>query len=702
MFIKLVITLTFATLCSAAAAKDYYVSPSGSDSLNGLSPSINFWTKTGPFKTLTRARNAIRQLKAAGKFNEAITVHVGKGTYQLQSALEFDERDSGLPGQEILWEGEKGASIISGGSMLKNCQPYDSSNPNKVLSCPLNANTVINIKGENNHRIGGDAPKFELFVNDRRMHLARWPDKDWAHIAAPLDEKTYFRVFEKIPSFSGDLSSAQVHIFPGNDIYDHYASVKKVDLGNNQITLSSEAIYNLAGGRRFYLQNVEAALNTSEEWYYDQVNSEILFIPPSNIVPNNIAISSALNLLMLNDASRITFKNFTLKYSTGAAIRIHRSDNLLFDHLEINNIGGHAINAPDNTHITISNCNIHDIGYGGILLNGGDRPSLTSSNNVIDNNHISNFDAVLFGFSPAIDIQGVGARIIHNHIEKGNHSAIMLGGNDHIIERNEISQVCLQTGDCGAIYSGRDWTYRGNIIRYNYLHDFLGYELDIKNFQNIGSIIYRYSGARGIYLDDAASGFKVFGNILVNSGTMAMQIGGGRDNKIENNLIKINQLAILVDPRGGYFDWAIPRSSLTTMPIQSAIWSKKYPELSAPMLNDTWPEGNTIQRNIIITPGVSNVSIVRYWMPKQTNTIGNNLLWSANGNIKIDFGILETRASGGSATWEDWIKQGIETTSLIADPCINLVGNRINLTCINSPISKISFQALPNDIGLVN
>ncbi len=701
MFIKLVITLTFATFCSAAAAKDFYVSPSGSDKLNGLSRSVNFWTKTGPFKTLDRAQQAIRQLKAAGKFNQDITVHVGKGIYQLQSALRFDDRDSGLPGQEIQWVGEKDASIISGGITLKNCQPYESDNPNKILSCPLDANTVVNIKGDNNNRLEGNAPKFELFVNDRRMHLARWPDNEWAHIRVPLNEKTHFRVFEKLPSFSGDLSKAQVHIFPGNDFYDHYAGVSTLDLDNNIITLSSEAIYNLAGGRRFYLENIKAALDNAEEWFYDQTNNKIFFIPSSNLVPKNIVLSSALNLLMINDASHISFKNLAFRYTTAHAIRVHGSNNIVFDNIEINNIAGQAINAIENTSITISNSNIHDIGYGGIFISGGDRPTLTPSNNTIENNRISDFGSILFGLSPAIEIQGVGSEITHNLISNGNSSAIKLHGNDHLIEKNEISQVCLQTGDCGGIYSGRDWTYRGNIIRYNYLHDFLGYELDINNFKKTGSIIYRYSGARGIYIDDAASGFEVFGNILVNSGTMALQIGGGRDNRIENNLIKIDQLAILVDTRGGYFNWEIPRSSLATMPVHSAIWSKKYPALSAPMSQDTWPEGNTIQRNIIITPGVSNVSIVRYWMPKQTNTISNNLLWSTNGNIKVDFGVLETRASGGNTTWEDWISRGFETNSLIADPCINLVGNKINLTCVKSPISKIGFKPIPNDIGLI-
>ena len=33
----------------------------------------------------------------------------------------------------------------------------------------------------------------------------------------------------------------------------------------------------------------------------------------------------------------------------------------------------------------------------------------------------------------------------------------------------------MQASDCGAIYSGRDWSWRGNVIRNNYIHDIIGY-----------------------------------------------------------------------------------------------------------------------------------------------------------------------------------------------------------------------------------
>jgi len=681
------------------AAKDFYVSPSGSDSLNGLSPSVNFWTKTGPFKTLTRARNAIRQLKAAGKFNEAITVHVGKGTYRLQSALELDDRDSGSPDQEILWVGEKGTSVITGGIPINNCQPYSAADTLQIFSCPLKADTVVNIARENNNRFQGNAPEFEVFVNENRMHLARWPDNSWAHIRLPLNDKTRFSVFEQMPKLLGDLSDAQVHIFPGNDIYDHYTGVSKIDFINNLIALSSETTYKLASGRRFYLENVEEALNSTEEWFYDKANNRILLIPPTNAIPNNILISAAKNLITINASHHIGFHNLALRHSTGAAIRINHSDKVTLENLEISNNGDKAISALENTNISISNNHIHDTGTGGIIISGGDRPTLKASGNVVNNNYIHDYDVGLFNYAQAIETSGVASVISHNLIKNGNGKAILIHGNDHIIEKNEISNICNQTGDCGAIYSGRDWTYRGNIVRYNYLHDFSGYQLKLLDIEK-NIIQYAPEGARGIYLDDAVSGFNVFGNIMVNAGTISLQLGGGRDNRIENNVFKTSYFAIYSDRRYGSYNWDNNRDSLKTMPITSALWSHKYPELGIPMAHDTWPEGNSIQRNIIISTNNLGFSLL-YMLPSQGNSIGNNIVWHDSSNIRVFYEVVGTMIGKDRALWSNWIDQGIETKSLNEDPCLNISGSIVRIDCTNSPATKIGFQLTPSDIGLV-
>lgn len=701
MLSKILITLAFAAFCNAAAAQDFYVSPSGSDKFNGLSPKANFWTNTGPFKTLTRAQQAIRNLKAAGKFTEAINVYIGKGTYQLRAPLEFNNLDSGLPGQEILWIGEKGTSIISGGIPLKNCQAYDPAIPDQKLSCPLDATAVAAIVGEPNTRISGNGPVFQLFVNENWMQPARWPDYSWAHIRTPLDKNTTFTSFETLPKFTGDLSNVQVHSYANNDWFDQYNGVSSIDIPNNKITLSSNTTYQMVGGRRFYLQNFQEALNIPGEWFYDKTQNRVSFIPPFDTVPNTIVISALTNLVKMDSASHIGFKNLTFSHSVGTALTITKSDTILLDNLEIDNVGGRAINAPRNTNVTLSNSNIHDIGQGGIFIWGGDRPTLKSSGNLIYNNHFHAYDNLIFNTSSAIETGGVASTVTHNLIEKAHGNAIILSGNDHVIEKNEITSVCMESGDCAAIYSGRDWTFRGNIIRYNYLHNFSGYEMDT-TYTNIAKNIirYRYTGSRGIYLDDAVSGFNIYGNILVENGVMSIQVGGGRDNRIENNFIKTKDRAIWVDARFNGFKWDALRNSLKTMPITSALWLSRYPELGVPMAHDTWPEGNTVQRNVVISTGYLGYSL-RYVVPAKGNNIGKNVAWHASSDIRLDYTILDTGATKPGSLWSEWAGLGIETNSVNANPCVSISGTVISLTCSNSPLTAIGFNSLPTDMGLV-
>ncbi|WP_026602521.1 right-handed parallel beta-helix repeat-containing protein [Methylomonas sp. 11b] len=692
------IALIFFSL--TATAQDIYVSPTGSDKLNGLSPRINFWTKTGPFKTLARAQQSIRQIKAAGKFNQPITVHIGKGTYQLQAPLEFDDKDSGLPGQEVTWEGENGGSIISGGIALNNCQSYSSTSPNRILNCQLNASIASNISAEDNERISGNAPVFALFVDDIKMNLARWPDSDWAHIKLPLNAQTHFSVFEKMPKFTGDLSNAQVHIYPNSDYYDQYLGVEKVDTVNNEIILASQTKAAMTSGRRFYLQNFQSALNMPAEWFYDQSNARIQFIPPAGSPAKQVLISSLPNLMKLNSAKYINYRNLTFKYTNGNAITIDDSGNILLDNLEVRHARDKSILATESTDITISNSHLHDSGIGGILLEGGNRPNLQASGNTMVNNHIHDFDNVLLSYSPAIELSGVGGSVSYNLIENGAGSGINIIGNDHLVEKNEISDICKQSSDCGAIYSGRDWTFRGNIIRYNYVHDYTGYMLDTNTLNVAKNILqYKNDGARGIYLDDGVSGFTVFGNILVNAGMLSIQLGGGRDTLIENNVIKTDKRAIWVDDRGPTYNWSVNRESLASMPIKSILWAKKYPKLSAPMNKDIWPEDNIIRRNVIISTA-SNGYAIRYLLPKKSNIISNNIVWNAKTNIVLDYNILDSNIRGGSQ-WSNWAGLGFETNSLNTDPCINLMGSKINITCDSSPLSKIGFNNLPTDIGLI-
>jgi len=201
--------------------------------------------------------------------------------------------------------------------------------------------------------------------------------------------------------------------------------------------------------------------------------------------------------------------------------------------LMIRNVGnsGVVVNGGDNHGI--ENCVVSETGDGGILLTGGDRRTLMPCGHYARNNHIHHIAHWSRCYAPAISMTGVGIVAANNLIHDHPHCSILFWGNEHMIELNEIHHVCLETGDVGAIYTGRDYTFRGNIIRHNFIHHTGG----------IGM------GSMGIYMDDCVSGTEIYGNVLWKL-HRAVFLGGGRDFKVENNIFIDCDPAVELDGRG--------------------------------------------------------------------------------------------------------------------------------------------------------
>ena len=187
-------------------------------------------------------------------------------------------------------------------------------------------------------------------------------------------------------------------------------------------------------------------------------------------------------------------------------------------------------------------------------------------------------------------IDGVGHVIAHNLIHDAPFEAMYLRGNDHIVEYNEVHRVCLETGDAGALHTGRDYTWQGNIIRYNYWHDLQGAGLH---------------GVTAVYLDDFSSGFTVHGNIFYRAGR-GVQIGGGRHNTVTNNLFIQNHPSIHLDARGlgwasyyfnGVYPWLFER--FAERGGDQPPYSERYPRLQTLLADQpAVPKGNVITSNL--------------------------------------------------------------------------------------------------------
>ena len=104
-----VLALTIPAIVNAA---EYYVTPEGDDAAAG--------TAGAPFATLTRARDAIREGRAAGELPAGgITVWLQDGLYQLEESFTLERRDSGTEDSPVTYRAVDGADVrVLGGRPL--------------------------------------------------------------------------------------------------------------------------------------------------------------------------------------------------------------------------------------------------------------------------------------------------------------------------------------------------------------------------------------------------------------------------------------------------------------------------------------------------------------------------------------------------------------------------------------------------------
>ena len=102
---------------SHAAEIRFYVSPSGNDTWTGKAAERR--GADGPFATMERARNAVREVKGAGKQGGPVTVFLRGGVYELSEPVVFTPEDSGTDQAPVTWAAYPGEKpVVSGGRRI--------------------------------------------------------------------------------------------------------------------------------------------------------------------------------------------------------------------------------------------------------------------------------------------------------------------------------------------------------------------------------------------------------------------------------------------------------------------------------------------------------------------------------------------------------------------------------------------------------
>jgi parallel beta-helix repeat protein len=692
---------------------ELYVAEDGKDSWSGLIAAPNAETDDGPVATLQMAQRMVRRLKQRDECNSGFIVNIRKGYYELSNTFKLSSIDSGSPDSPILYRNYKDEKvIISGGKRLYNSMPYS----DHVFSFDTNEQGL------------GSAKISQLFYNGQRQTLARWPNKNpddvhdgqWAYVLAVDSDRSHiaFKYQGNRPARWKKPYKCQINLYPNFNWWHVLTDVESIDTGNKYLTLSKKLPYPIKPGRRFYFQNVFEELDAPGEWYFNSNRSVLYFWPPDNSKDNTILVPVLETVIDLQNVSYVTFNNLIIEGSNGDAVTISNGRNNSIVGCTVRNAGGVGILLSDGTANGVRDSEIYDTGKGALILSGGNRKSLTAAENFSVNNHIHHYGQIYKFLANGCTLKGVGNIVAHNSIHDGPDIALRIYGNDHLIEYNEIFDVCLNLSDTGAIYIGRDWTQRGNIIRYNKIHDIYGFGLNNAKSGHKNRFLYEKPyQAWGIYLDDCTSGTLIFGNIIYRVPLGGILVGGGRDNTIENNIFSGCIPAIFIGARSiDLFARLKPVLSkrLNDMNFEIPPYSLAYPELASLKRGDQRkPSNNKFIRNIAIYSdddyaGLNSMekkdkAAVVYYLHEfdaGTSEFRTNLIWHDGLPVRIhskDYYSKKTEI----LSWQKWTRAGFDAGSNIGDPLFE--GSEIGDFVLkkHSAAWEIGFNEIPiNKIGL--
>jgi len=598
-----------ASIEANAAPLLLYVGSDGNDAWSGKLDKANAAKTDGPFATLERARDEIRKAKRAGGFPEGgATVTVSSGIYERQRPFELTAEDSGTQAAPIVYCAKPGQTArLLGGRVVTGFAPVTDPAILKRLAEPARGKVVrADLRAMGIADYGGPSGGgIELFFRDEPMTVARWPNEGFVRIVDIVvkdGHKIHGRPGSKTGKFvyEGDRPKRWVaenepwlHGYWFWDWSEQRQRIKAIDAEKRQIELTPPYHgYGYRKGQWYYAFNMLCEIDAPGEWYVDRKAGLLYFWPPAPVEPGSAIVSVSPTLVAMKDVSHVTLRGFYLEAARGTAVRISGGAHTTLVGCTIRNVGGGAVSVSGGKKHGVVGCDVTQTGCGGIHLTGGDRKTLTPAGHYAENNHIHHYSRWRRVYQPGISLHGVGNRAAHNLIHNAPHMGMGFGGNDHVIEFNEIHSVCYESNDAGAIYTGRNWTMRGTVIRHNYMHH-------INGFQGKGCV--------GVYLDDMFCGTQIFGNVFYKV-TRAAMIGGGRDCTIENNIFVDCSPSVHVDSRAlgwahGHSDMWIKegreKGTLSGIRYNKPPYSERYPKLVG-ILDDNpaAPKGNMIARNI--------------------------------------------------------------------------------------------------------
>lgn len=644
----------------------FYVAPNGNDSWSGQRLTPNRSKTDGPFATIKRSRDAIRELKQeqGGTLRQAVTVVVRGGTYFFNEFVVFSPEDSGSADCPIIYKAYQDEKpILSAGRMIRDWQPV------RVNGKLLWTADIPEVRE-------GKWLFWELWVNGERRNRVRYPKHGYFKVLevpdvtpqTPWSEgQNRFRFAQGELKAWQNIGNAEVVVM--TRWVESRLPITTIDETQRLISFSQPSAMQIQPGDLYYIENALEILDTPGEWYLDSNTGKIYYFPKANEDLNIAEIIAPrlphlIYVLGLPEQGKfveyLSFHGLIFSYtewygrrSAQAAYFVPGSVILVgarhcsFVECTFAHIGNYAIEFGRGCQYNeVNKCQISDLGAGGIKIGEDyirDNDAEKNHSNKIANCEIYDGGHLFHSAVGVLIRQSYNNRIAQNHIHDFFYTGISIGwtwgygstlAKDNIVEFNHIHHIGLLSNGDGPLLNDKGGIYTlgvqpGTVIRYNKIHD-----IEAFNY-----------GGWGIYLDEGSSQILVENNLVYRTRDGGFHQHYGKENIIRNNIFAFGTVA------------QIRRSS---------------PERHLSF---------TFERNIV------------YWN-EGTLLFGNwadsnfrfdhNLYWQA-GSKEIRFGDL---------SWKEWQAKGKDQNSMIADPLFIAPEQGDFRLNPNSPAFQLGFQPI--------
>ena len=672
---------------------DFFVSPQGKDTWSGKRADPR--EDDGPFATVARAREAVRELLKTQKEPRPVRVVLRGGTYYLDSPLVFGPEDSGTEQAPVVYSAAAGEKVVlSGGRRLENGR-WGELNGHKAW--------VVEIA-----EVKAGTWRFrQLFVNGERRPRTRLP------------KQGEYRI-ESLPGYTGDFlrSPTKQFVYTPGDIVptwhnlqdveivgvtrwlDNRLLIESVSAESRTVTFDRPSLFALVSSATsgdgtarpavYWVENVFETLDTPGQWYLDRPRGELYYLPRPGEKMSAAEIIAPRLTQVVRVVGRagapvhdLRFEGLIFAhtewqppadYASSLQAGIEVPGALLFDYAErcavtgggVQHIGNYGVEVGVGcADLEIAHTQLTDLGAGGLRIGhffswetdgsgrlterglhrkaampqGPHSRRITVADNEIAHGGRFTPEAVGVFVGDNADNQ-----IIHNHIYDFFYSGISVGSvqnfgpsqaGGNIIEYNHVHDIGQgMLSDLAGIYT---CSTPGSRVAYNIVHD----------------VVRRDYGGWGIYPDEGSHDMVIQKNLVYRCQDGALFAHHNHDITAENNIFAFSRSAQI--ERGGIGGFAL-----------------------------------ACRRNLVYY--LEGKAIGDYGGERWGRDIcafDRNLYWNASGKPVLF----------ANKSWSEWQATGQDKDGLIADPLFVDPAHGDFTLRPGSPASQIGFQ--PWDLSAI-